>query len=172
MPLQASSPLQASLGSSPTRSRAPATKRSWRRGTPKQGLRRGILPGLSCWRRHTTRLRRRRRLRMRSRPRSAQVDAIKHSCDYSFRSSVACEIDPGCTLRLELQVYPDSSRRVTVRITSSWTCEEAEVRDSRQQTQGFDSERCTSCRWCRYGPCGPPRPDPYGRASLCRRYGT
>jgi hypothetical protein len=33
-----------------------------------------------------------------------------------------------------------------VRITSSWTCEEAEVRDSRQQAQGFDSERCTSCR--------------------------
>ena len=48
-----------------------------------------------------------------------------------------------------------------MRITSSWTCEEAEVRDSRQQAQGFNSERCTSCRWCRYGPCGPPRPDPY-----------
>jgi hypothetical protein len=27
-----------------------------------------------------------------------------------------------------------------VRITSSWTCEEAEVRDSRQQAQGFDSD--------------------------------
>ena len=38
-----------------------------------------------------------------------------------------------------------------MRITSSWTCEGAEVRDSRQQAQGFDSERCTSCRWCRYG---------------------
>ena len=44
-----------------------------------------------------------------------------------------------------------------MRITSSWTCEEAEVRDSRQQAQGFDSERCTSCRWCPHGPCGPPR---------------
>ena len=69
----------------------------------------------------------------------------------------------GCALRPGLQVYPDSSRRVPVRITSSWTCEEAGVRDSRQLAQGFDSERCTSCRWCRYGPRGPLRQDPSGR---------
>jgi len=42
-----------------------------------------------------------------------------------------------------------------VPITSPWTCEEAEVRESRQQAAGFDSERCTSCRWYRYGPCSP-----------------
>ena len=32
-------------------------KEAGREGAPKQGLRIGILPGLSCWRRHTTRLR-------------------------------------------------------------------------------------------------------------------
>ena len=55
---------------------------------------------------------------MRSRPRSALVDAIKHSCDCPFMSSVACETDPEefieqsrlpaqiVALRLGLQVYP------------------------------------------------------------------
>jgi hypothetical protein len=33
-------------------------------------------------------LRESKRLRLRNRPRSAQADAIKYSCDYSFRSSV------------------------------------------------------------------------------------
>jgi hypothetical protein len=39
-----------------------------------------------------------------------------------------------------------------VRITSSWSCEEAEVRDSRQQAQGFDSERCTNAGADRHQP--------------------
>jgi hypothetical protein len=46
-------------------------------------------------------------LQLRSRPRSAQVDAIKHSCDYSFRSSVACRNRPRRAYRTEPLTCPD-----------------------------------------------------------------
>jgi hypothetical protein len=105
--LQASSSLQSSLGSSPTRIRAPAIKKRRRRSTPKQDKLRRVLSDFDCSRWHISRVRERKRLWPRSRPRSARVGAIKHSCDYSFRSSVAYLNQSQRDYRTEQLLCPD-----------------------------------------------------------------